>query len=428
MNWDIIKNLNLEIGQNEYQVNLANTKFNLLYEIQQTLFGHVFFGINYWPEIARAFQEILQSSKESNGLLEKDVFIDPGRKTKLTLTYKKNSIRLARKISDANRSTWMVQQDSNRRGGLPRVISFSIASSKEFSQLQSLVNSINQIHEEIQSGKIKQPEFGGYGLFYPNEMEKSDRSLISFKKLLDDELFTCFIRLDENKNNSEMSARIARATVAREAKENGIQFLDDKRYDDGFISFDGIELSFDWEIRRDWYGNLNNIAIRYVDKKNVYFAVDYPPPAPGSDQGALSKEFENVIDVIDFLQNSGLKENKPYFIYKTLGQFERKIQKDRIVLTLQCSQAAPLWPILETQLGYFVAAWHIDFRTAGTVKRTTQNHVGEMGVFYDCNNFGIFPFNQSGVLHFKENIREQFRSGTIEDSRGNLVPRKREWF
>ena len=428
MRWEVVRNLNVEIGKSEYLINLADTKFNLVYEIHQPLFGRIFFGIKYWPEISKAFQYILESANDEKKSTQIDVFLSQDKRKKLTLTYENNNIKLARKQADVNGSTWLIEHDSNRSGGLQRSISIFAASKKEFSQLESFVNKINQLQEEIQDGKVKQPEFGGYGLFYPDEMVKSDRSMLSFKELLDDESFECFVRLDENKNNSEKSARIARAKVAKEAKEKGITFLEDKRYDDGFISFDDHELSFDWEIRRDWYGNFNNIAIRYVDKRNAYFAVDYPPPAPGNDKEALSKEYQDMDDLIDFLKKNKFRKDKPYFIYNTLGQFPRKIDKKRIVLSLQCSQMSPLWPKRDTQLGYFVAAWHIDFSNAGTVRRTTQNHAGEMGEFYDCNNFGIFPFNHSGVSRFKENVVKQFKSGVVEDAHSNLVPKKRAWF
>lgn len=203
--------------------------------------------------------------------------------------------------------------------------------------------------------------------------------------------------------------------------------MEDKRYDDGFIKFDEYELSYDWEIRRDWYGNFNNIAIRYVDRNKTYHAVDFPPPKPGKINAISSKEFKDVNDLIKFLKPNKKKMNAPYFIYSTLGQFARKIEKTRIVLSLQCSQMSPLWPELGSKLGFFAAAWHIDFSHAGTVRRTTQNSAGERGDYYECENFGLFQFNMSGVARFRECLNNQFKTGTIEDPRGNIVPKKRLW-
>jgi hypothetical protein len=129
------------------------------------------------------------------------------------------------------------------------------------------------------------------------------------------------------------------------------------------------------------------------------------------------------------MKNKKLCHEKPYFIFRTLGQFARKIKKSEIMLSIQCTQTSPQWP--ETNKmppgAYFVAAWHEDFKEAGTVTRTTEAGTGELGDFWDCDNYGIFKFNQSGVELFKKILKKQYSKGTTEDRNGNAIPRNREW-
>ena len=287
---------------------------------------------------------------------------------------------------------------------------------------------IDQIYMKIEQGIIPQPMSGGE-IYYPGEMVKHDRSMMAFKTFLDDNKIHFFIRLDENKGNSKQKVKIERASVAKEARKRGIDFLPETRGADGFIRYGTNNFVVDWELRRDWVTNINNIPIRYEQRKKIYYGVAYPPPNPGEPRKKLSPNYQDLADVKDFIINEKLSHPTPYFIYRTLGQFSRKINKPQIVLSIQCNQASPQWPNTPkiTKEGLFTVAWHEDFQFASKVTRTTQSGVGEHGGYSECQDFGIFSFDHKGISLFKTILNRQIKSGMIKDKNGNYIPKNRKW-
>jgi hypothetical protein len=426
MPWTVEKTKEITFKNQGFTVNITNTGFNLLFEIYEHLFGRIFFAVDYWPAVKEAIENVLAAVKTST-TESQEVIVTGQKNVKLVFAYDKKSdkIIISRMKSDSAGLTWLLDKDSGRQGLQYRRIRVPV----EIGNLRRFFTIMDQLYKMIDKGEIKKPKTEGYDLYYANEMARHDRSMLAFKALLDDDDFTFFLRLDENLKKSDRSYKVTRAQVAQEAKEAGVPFLPEKRGDDGFITLSGENIVVDWEIRRDWVMNYNNIPVRYDDRNNTYHAVEYPPPNPGEPKEPLSPEFDSLPALIAFMNKKRLRHEKPYFIYETLGQFGRKMAKPEIMLSAQCTHVSPQWPeTKKTPIGaFFVAAWHEDFVEAGTVTRTTEAGAGELGDYWDCDNYGIFEFNKSGVELFKKTLRKQYADGVTEDRNGNTIPRNRQW-
>jgi len=425
MPWVVEKAKEVAFKNQAFTINVTTTGSNLLFEIYEYFNGRIFFGVDYWPALKEAIKNILVEIEKGPTTSQDVTVTKSGKNVKLVLTYdkrKSNKIVISRMKSDSAGLTWLLDKDSDRQGSQYRRIRIPI----EKAGLRKLIASMDKLYKTIEKGEIRKPEIGG--LYYPEEMAKHDRSMLAFKEYLDDDEFHFFIRLDENRKNSKKLFKIARAKVAKEAKEAGINFLPERKWDDGFIRYLNENICVDWEMRRDWVENYNNIPIRFVQRKKSYHAVEYPPPDPGTLK-PLTPEFDSITQLKDFMKKNKLRHEKPYFIYRTLGQFARKMKKSEIMLSIQCTQTSPQWPKTKKapSSAYFVAAWHEDFEEAGTVTRTTGARTGELGDYWDCDNYGMFELNKNGVELFKKTLKKQYAGGVTEDRNGNTIPRNRRW-
>jgi len=424
MPWTVEKTKEVAFKNQAFTINVTNTGSNLLFEIYEHFFGRIFFAVDYWPALKEAIKNILIEVKKRPIASQEVNITKSGKDVKLVLTYdrRKSIIVISRMKSDSAGLTWLLDKDTGGMGSQYRRIRIAV----EKPGLRKLIATMDKLYEMIEKGHIRRPETGG--LYYPEEMAKHDRSMLAFKKYLDDDEFYFFIRLDENRKKSNRPFKIARAKVAKEAKKAGIDFLPEKKWDDGFIRYLDENICVDWEMRRDWVENYNNIPIKFVQRKKSYHAVGYPPPDPG-DLKPLTPDFDSITQLKNFMKKKNLCHEKPYFIYRTLGQFARKMKKSEIMLSIQCTQTSPQWPKIKKapEGAYFVAAWHEDFKEAGTVTRTTGVRMGELGDYWDCANYGIFEFNKSGVELFKKTLKKQYAGGVTEDRNGNTIPRNRRW-
>jgi len=427
MPWAVEKTREVSFTNQAFTINVTNTGFNLLFEIYEHFFGRIFFAVDYWPAVKEAINNVVVGTAKGSTASE-EVVITGGKNVKLVLTYdnrKFDKIIISRMKSDNVGLTWLLDKDSGRMGSQYRRIRIPIEAGK----LHRFFTIMDQLYKMIDKGQIAKPKTEGYDLFYADEMARHDRSMLTFKEFLDDNDFTFFLRLDENIKKSDKPYRMRRAQVAKEAREAGISFLPEKRGDDGFVAVGGENIVIDWEIRRDWVMNYSNIPVRFDDRNATYHAVEYPPPNPGEPKKPLSPDFDVLQELIAFMNRNRLRHEKPYFIYKTLGQFGRKMTKTEIMLSIQCTNLSPQWPeTKKTSSGaFFVAAWHEDFKEAGTVTRTTGVGGGELGDYWDCDNYGIFEFSRNGVELFKKTLKRQYSSGTAEDRNGNTIPLNRRW-
>jgi hypothetical protein len=352
--------------------------------------------------------------------------------------------------SDNAGLTWLLDKDSWETGRYMR-----IRIPLEAKNLQTFFTIMDQLFKMIDKGEIVKPQKEGYDLYYANEMARHDRSMLAFKAFLDDNEFMFFLRLDENPKKSDKPYKLSRAQVAKEAAKAGISFLPEKKWDDGFIAFAGEHIAVDWEQRRDWVMNYSNIPIRFTQRKtcavcggkvlydgekfvckqckndkNIYYhAVEHPPPDPWEEKKPLSPDFDSLPQLIAFMRKKKLSFERPYFIYKTLGQFGRKMKKKEIMLSIQCTHISPQWPEIRKPVpgAFFAVAWHEDFEEAGVVTRTTGSGAGELGEYWECAHYGIFEFNKSGVELFKKTLKKQYASGVTEDRNGNTIPKNRRW-
>jgi len=425
VSWKVEKKREIVLGNRGYSVNVTNTGFNLLFEIYEYLFGRIFFSVDCWPDVKKALEKVHACALKGRSIREEVIITSRGDK-KLRITCRRgkhNLLLISRMTSDNKGLTWIVDKD--KKDSRYRRIRISLKKTC----VKKIVRIIDEFFELIRKGKIQKPRSEGFNLYYANEMAKHDRTMLSFKEYLDDDDFTFFLRLDENVKKLNRPYKTARAAVARGAKEAGMNFLPEKRGDDGFIAFMGIDVVVDWELRRDWAANCNNIPIRFVQRNAYYHAVVYPPPNPGESSESLSPNFVSLPKLIAFIKKKKIRYKSPYFIYRTLGQFERKMKKSQITLSIQCNQASPQWPKtkIPSNAAFFVAAWHQDFTEAGTVTRTTQSGAGELGGYWECENFGIFQFNRYGVELFKKILKKQYRKGVTKDRNGNVIPRNRRW-
>jgi hypothetical protein len=425
VSWKVEKSREIALGNRGYSVNVTNTGFNLLFEIYEHLFGRIFFSVDYWPDVKKTVEKAQANALKGRSTREEVIITSKGDK-KLRITYRKgkhNFLLISRMMSDNKGLTWIVDKD--KKDSRYRRIRVSIKKTC----MRKIVRTIDEFFGMIEKGEIQKPRSEGFDLYYANEMAKHDRTMLSFKKYLDGDDFAFFLRLDENVAKSDRPYKIARAAVAREAKEAEMNFLPEKRGDDGFVTFTGIDIVVDWELRRDWAANYNNIPIRFAQRNTYYHAVAYPPPNPGESSESLSPSFVSLPKLIAFMKKKKLRYKNPYFIYRTLGQFERKMKKPQITLSIQCNQASPRWPKtkIPSKGAFFVAAWHQDFTEAGTVTRTTQSGAGELGGYWECDNFGIFQFNRYGVELFKKILKKQYSKGVLKDRNGNVIPRNRRW-
>ena len=457
MPWVVEKTKEIAFKDKAFTINVTNTGFNLLFEIYEHFFGRIFFGVNYWPAVKEAIKNLLVEIKKGSKAYQ-EVIVTGQKNVKLVLTYDKRKsgrIIISRMKSDSAGLTWILDRDSASRGSQYRRIRIPV----EKRELRRFLTAMDRLYKMIEKGEIIKPKSEGFDLYYANEMARHDRSMLAFKESLDDNDFTFFLRLDENPKKSDKPYKIARAQVAKEAKQAGISFLPERRWDDGFITLAGENIAVDWEIRRDWVGNYCNIPIRFTQRKtcelcggkvlhdgkrfvckkcqnekNVYYhAVEYPPPNPWDLKNPLSPDFDSLQKLTAFMEKKRLHQKKPYFIYKTLGQFGRKMKKKEIMLSIQCTRVSPQWPKRKPKTkkplpeAFLAVAWHEDFKEAGTVTRTTGSGAGELGDYWDSNNYGIFKFNKKGVELFKKILKKQYSGGTIEDRNGNTIPRKRQW-
>lgn len=425
MPWVVERSKEIAFKDKSFTINVTNTRDNLLFEVYEHFFGRIFFGVDYWPALKEAIKNILVGIKKGSTAFQ-EVPVRKGQKNvKLVVSCDKrkfDKIIISRMKSDTAGLTWLLDKETASRGSRYRRIRIPV----EKGGIRKLIAAIDKFHEMIEKGEIRRPGIGG--IYYPEEMGKHDRSMLAFKEYLDDREFHFFIRLDENRKNSKEPLKIARAKVAKEAKKAGINFLPEKRYDDGFIRYLNENTCVDWEMRRDWAENYNNIPIRFVQRKSCYHAVEYPPPEPGELE-PLTPDFDSMKQLKNFMKKKKFRHEKPYFIFRTLGQFARKMKKPGIMLSIQCTQTSPQWPkARKTPTGaYFVAAWHEDFREAGTVIRTTGSGAGELGKYWESDNYGMFEFNKKGVELFKRILKKQYSGGTIEDRNGNTIPQNRQW-
>ena len=184
-----------------------------------------------------------------------------------------------------------MDKETNSQGSQYRRIKLPV----EKDNIDKFLGIIDEFYMMIQEGKILTPEPGKeYGLYYADEMARHDRSMLYFRQLLDDSKFSFLLRLDENLKGDDRPFKIERGRVAQDAKKAGIQFLPEKRGDDGFIAFGSENIVVDWEIRRDWVMNHNNIPIRYIQRKKC-------PKCGG-------RVVEKVVD------------NKPRFVCRALNE------------------------------------------------------------------------------------------------------------
>lgn len=422
MPWVVEKAKEIAFKEKGFTINVTNTGSNLLFEIYEHFSGRIFFGVNYWSAVKEAIKNLLVEVKRRSKASE-EVIVTGQKNVKLVLTYDKRKsgrMIISRMKSDSTGLTWILDRDSPNRGSQYRRIRIP----NEKAGLRRLVAALDKFHKMIENGEVRRPT----GIYFPGEMAKHDRSMLTFKEYLDDREFHFFIRLDENRKNSNEASKVARAKVAEEAKKSGINFLPERRYDDGFIRYLNENICVDWEMRRDWVENYNNIPIRFVQRKSCYHAVEYPPPEPGELE-PLTPDFDSIKQLKNSMKKKKFHHENPYFIFRTLGQFARKMKKSEIMLSIQCTQTSPQWPkTRKAPTGaYFVAAWHEDFEEAGTVTRTTESGPGELGKYWDSNNYGIFEFNKKGVELFKRILKQQYAGGTIMDRNGNTIPRKRQW-
>jgi hypothetical protein len=421
--WKIEASSNYSFDNVAFTVNLSNTGFNLLFEVIENLSGRIFFGVNYWPLLKQEIEKIMSADQKK---LNVDVIVSGQKTKKLNFTLDKKALKLnlSRMQSDNAGLTWIREKDSSRQGFGYRQIHLP----NDPKAIIGFIKIIDDLYQKTINGVVKAP-MEGHDLFYSEEMARHDRSMLSFKQFFDeDPTPTFFLRLDENLKLSDTNFRIERGKVAAEARKAGISFLRETRGDDGFLTFGGENIVVDWEIRRDWVMNINNIPIKFEDRKKQYFAVGYPAPNPGPNKNPMSPFFNSLSSLNTYISKKGLHDKAPYFIYRTLGQFGRKMAKPEIMLSIQCSYNAPQWPI-QSKAGasYFVAAWHEDFLEAGKVSRTTSSGAGEFGTYWDAENFGIFEFTKNGVELFKNCLAKQYANGLINDRNGNTIPKERKW-
>jgi len=453
MPWSVEKIQQIAFKNQSFTIKVTNTQHNLLFEIYEDLFGRIFFGVSYWPAVKEAIHNVLTGVTKGSPVTQ-EVMVRGGKNVKLVLYYdkkKSDKIIISRMKSDSAGLTWLLDKDSGRTGTQYRRIRVS----PEKGNLVKFFGIMDRLYKMIDNGEIKRPT-EGHDLYYADEMARHDRSMLAFKEFLDDDDFTFFLRLDENIKKSDRPYKIARALVAKEAKEAGVSFFPEKRGDDGFIVFSGENIVVDWESRRDWLVNHGNIPIRFIQRKtckscggqvlydgkhfvckqcqsnrNVYYhAVEHPPPNPGEPKEPLSPDFDALSKLIAFMDKKRLYHKEPYFIYKTLGQFGRKMPKPEIMLSLQCTRVSPQWHDTRKPPpgAFFAAAWHEDFEKAGIVMRTTGSGAGERGDYWHTDNYRIFEFNTTGVALFKKTLKKQYAGGVTKDRNGNTIPRDRQWF
>lgn len=430
MAWKTEKTDNVEIGKKSYKINLTNTGFNLLFEIYELLASRIYFSINYWPEIRSAIAQASIAVYKNKTFNPIPVSVRGDQKKRIVIARKNGEIILASMESDNRGLTWIHDRDNNKHNNNIMKVKIQSSAREHLIAIKKFFGILDKFYKKIELGEVEKPMQGGHGLFYPLEMIKHDRSMIAFKQLFDDSNFTLQIRLDENKSNIDDKVKIARAQAAKEAKQNKIPFLPEKRGDDGMIQNKTFEdIVYDWEIRRDWYCLVNNIPI-YNDSKKThkFYVVNNPLPSSISELIQSKKGFDTVQLAVQFVKKTGLKSNRPSFIFTTFGQFGRKIEKPEISLSIQCTQTAPQWPkINDYGNSYFAVAWHEDFKNPKTVVRTTENKQGEMGTMFETSNFMVYPFNEEGVRRFKLSLDNQFKSGTTHDKNGNSIPKIRKW-
>lgn len=459
MPWKEVKTASVEIKGKQYTIKLTTTGQNLLIEIYEMLDGRIFFGYRYAYELIKNLMELNKEILGGRKPKKRSVDFTKDKKIELRAveSHGQNFIEVSRKKSETGGLTWINEKDY--RTGMLRLI--RLPASKE---LVNLINTVEEYVKMIEEDKIKDPAktTSLYGVYFPGWMATHDRSIIAFKMWYDSDETECFIRLDENIKKKDDPVKIERAEVANDAKEMGITFLPEKRGDDGWISVDedtiddldeDLIVHYDWEHRRDWVLNYNNIPIymeeyRRDKKLKFYVALAYPPRERTNHNYYDNTKSNKISDVIKKIEKYGLSHPKPYFIYDTLGQFGRKIEKSHEALTIQCTQISPVWykdnikiveracypenkgekvPKIKQTISYFVVAWHHDFDIAITTIRKTGVGPAEIGDYWTTSKFGVFPFTQEGVKSFRDSIIKQFKTGVVEDRNKNLIPRKRSW-
>ncbi len=94
------------------------------------------------------------------------------------------------------------------------------------------------------------------------------------------------------------------------------------------------------------------------------------------------------------------------FRFSTAGQFERKLKKDEIGLSLQCDSN-------ETAV---LVGWHEDWlkEAPKTISLSTDTRTNERGTIRYTTNFKIFPY--ADISMFREMLIRALRKGTYNHS------------
>jgi len=466
MAWDEIKFENIKNKEEIYKLSLLDTNFNLLFQIywfenedaydNERVGYRVFFGVNYWPPIRQVLTLISPTDNES--------YITWGNK-RIKIELIQNTIFFSRQASDRSGANWRTEvDDTRRRDGTERSIQFP----------RKLIKQIILIFDSLMETSIYfRVRTSDWDPFYPDQMINHDQSMIALKiflekdkdfqmftkagidpgekekcinkiKYFEDDLKKPFEKREYKKIDpyhqamiTQWKTKLKRAEFSELVNREQIdRVYFDNRGDDGYIeltlSNEKYKINFDWEIRNDWVKNYLNVPIyfnrrNYVKEKPSYCAIENIAYAPTIPEKAYKETIEEVEDLISNLGGG----SELYFIYNSMGQFERKINKQAIMLSIQCSRIAPFWPKLENipEGGYFIVAWHEDFgeptkviRTAGTSGQKEKN----AGIC-ETKNFGLFKFSEEGIKRFGKILKNQYNSGIITDSNGNIIPRDRKW-
>ncbi len=466
MAWDEIKFENLSHSGGIYKLSLFDTGFNLLFQIywfekaedydNEAEGYRVFFGINYWPAIREILLTITPANKEG--------FVPWGNK-RIKIELLRNTIILSRQASDKSGGEWNTEEDdTKRRGGTEKSLTFT----------KKLINNIVEIFDRLLEASIYLGvRTSDWDAFYPDQMVNHDQSMIALKIFLEnDEDYQMFVKAGVDPEGKERiinkikfyeedvkkpfedreykkidpyhramitqwNSKLKRSEFSEMVVEHGIAgIVYDTRGDDGYIQLtlgeEVYKINFDWEIRNDWIEIHKNVPIyfnrrNYVKENPAYCAIGNIVLAPTIPE----KAYKSTVKEVEKLINDVGGGSAPYFLYDEMGQFQRKIDKQSIMLSIQCSKIAPFWPDMDKipKNGYLITAWHEDFgelekviRTAGTKGRKEKS----AGIF-KTTDYGLFEFNEAGIKHFGDIIKKQYKTGTITDYNGNTIPKVRKW-
>ncbi len=467
MSWTEIRSEKLPYQNELYKLSILDTGKNLLFQIywfenegdydEEVKGRRVFFGVNYWPCIKNILGNL--NKENSNDFIEysnKRIFIELNNEI----------FFISRKKSQKSGSIWQIEMDNiGRRGGTERRVPIP---KKIINKIIEILEKFFEYIDDCNNFTVKSSDFDPY---FPNQMVNHDQSMIAFKLLLENDVdFKMFVKTDCKKYNSKeiqnkidyytqdmekpfyqreykkitpyhcaliknLEIKLNRTKFSEEVESANLKgiILED-RGDDGYIKLKIDEkefnINFDWEYRNDWKKNYLNVPI-YFDRRRAVAGQPFYKPvnnivlAPNIPTNSFQEEIVQVEKIIENLGGA----LKPYFIYSTMGQFGRKVRKPQIMLSIQCTNIAPLWPQMKNipQGGYFIVSWHADFINIERGTRTAESGFERDADWFTSENFGIFEFNKEGINKFGNKLKEQYMKGIIIDKNGNTIPKFRKW-